>query len=510
MDADERMSFAEQVAALRDQADLSLAEVATAAHVARGYVRHIERGRRWPTQPVAKALDNALDAGGTLLAAWEVADALPRAVAVPADPEDRERVALAARHPRRVDAATVCALADVLAATRRLEDQIGSAAVLPGIRSNRALARSLLADARSPIRDRVGSLAGELHQYLGWLLAETGHTEQARVEFDAALALGVEIDDPDLTALALSFKGHLAWMGDDPHGVIALSRAACRDKRVFVAQHAYNAHQEARGWAMAGEPAEVDRTLGRADKLAEVTVARQADVPPSMYWYGSGFFTLQRGLTWHTLGDPRFAERAARELTNGLHELPDAERDSEWAAIFTVAAAEALTTAGEAERAVTHARQALAVCRTTRSTRLAHALHRAHTQMRETWPTHPAVRELGDEVRPLRGARAVATRRTRLVRRWSSLRPSGPRSPQGFVSASSTDPDTTTARPEGAQFGSRSRSAAIGRVCSSDRPILRIRVPRTDADTVSNSYGSEGWEFESLRARHPSGTTDQR
>jgi hypothetical protein len=150
---------------------------------------------------------------------------------------------------------------------------------------------------------------------------------------------------------------------------------------------------------MAGEPAEVDRALGRAEELAERTLAWQADLPPSMYWYGSGFFILQRGLTWHTLGDPRFAERAARELTNGLHELPDTERHSEWATIFTVAATEALTTAGEAERAVAHARQALAVCRATRSTRLARALHRAHTQMRDAWPTHPAVRELGDEIR---------------------------------------------------------------------------------------------------------------
>jgi hypothetical protein len=36
----------------RDQANLSLADVATAAHVARGYVcvHHIEHGLRWPTQ----------------------------------------------------------------------------------------------------------------------------------------------------------------------------------------------------------------------------------------------------------------------------------------------------------------------------------------------------------------------------------------------------------------------------------------------------------------------------
>ncbi len=327
---------------------------------------------------------------------------------VPADPNDRERLTLAARHPRRVDAATVCALADILAATRHIEDQIGSAGVLSGVRSNTALARNLLSNARPPIRDRLGSLTGELHQYLGWLLAETGYIEQARAEFDAALALGVEFDDPNLISLALSFKGHLAWMMNDPHGVVALSCAARRDERVFVAQHAFNAHQEARGWAMAGEPREVDRALVLADKLAERAVARQADTPPNLYWYGSGFFTLQRGLTWHTLGDIRFAERAVTELANGLHELPEAERDSEWAAIFVVAAVEALTTAGEAERAVAQAHQAMAVCRATRSTRLAHALRHAHTQMRDTWPTDAAVRELGDEIHLLSGTSWVS------------------------------------------------------------------------------------------------------
>jgi hypothetical protein len=168
---------------------------------------------------------------------------------------------------------------------------------------------------------------------------------------------------------------------------------------VFIAQHDYNAYQEARGWAMASEPGEVDRILGHADKLAECAVARQADAPPAMYWYGPASFTLQRGLTWHTLGDARFAERAVAELIEGLRELPDAERGSEWAAIFTVAVAEALTTTGDAEYAIEQARHALTVCRATRSTRLAHALRRAHTRMRNTWPTHAAVRDLGDEVR---------------------------------------------------------------------------------------------------------------
>jgi hypothetical protein len=130
-----------------------------------------------------------------------------------------------------------------------------------------------------------------------------------------------------------------------------------------------------------------------------------------MYWYSSGFFTLQRGLIWHTLKDARFAERAATELINGLHEMPEAERDSEWAAIFVVAAAEAFTTAGDAELALAHAHQALSVCRATKSTRLAGALQRAHTQMRGAWPTHAAVRELGDELLNCAMAESSCTRR---------------------------------------------------------------------------------------------------
>ncbi|MDQ3154929.1 MAG: hypothetical protein M3R63_25415 [Actinomycetota bacterium] len=144
--------------------------------------------------------------------------------------------------------------------------------------------------------------------------------------------------------MALSYKGHLAWMRGDAHEVVALSRAALRDGRVFVAQRAYNLHQQARGRAMAGDVAEVDRTLGRAADTAETAVARQAEAPEGMYWYGAGFFTLQRGLTWHTVRDNRYATRAAGELTSGLGELPDGERDSEWAAIFTVAAAESYPT----------------------------------------------------------------------------------------------------------------------------------------------------------------------
>ncbi|MGH3928743.1 MAG: hypothetical protein ACRDTF_02050, partial [Pseudonocardiaceae bacterium] len=333
-----------------------------------------------------------------LLDAWATADDESPA---PRDPDDRERLALAADHPRRVDGATVGALADVLAATRRLEDVAGSAAVLPAARRHLALARDFLADARLPVRDRIGALTGELHQYLGWLLTATGHHEQASAELDAALAIGVEFDDPDLTSLALSYKGTLAWIRRDAHEVIALSRAAGRDERVLITQHVFIAYQHARGWAMIGDVAEMDRALGRATELAGTAMAQQAEAPASVYWHGAAFFTMQRGLTSHMVPGNRYATRAAADLISGVGQLPDAERDSEWAADFTLAAAEAYADAGEPERAVDAARRVLAVCRATRSTRLSASLRKVYARLREGWPTVAAVRELGDEVRTL-------------------------------------------------------------------------------------------------------------
>src|SRR5581483_8169747 len=74
MDSHEREHFATELRRLRAHVGLSLGELAAQAHVNRGYVSHIEHGRRWPSRSVAAALDDALDARGVLLAAWTAGD----------------------------------------------------------------------------------------------------------------------------------------------------------------------------------------------------------------------------------------------------------------------------------------------------------------------------------------------------------------------------------------------------------------------------------------------------
>ncbi len=68
---DGRVGFAVEFARLRARAGVSYGELGAAAHVSRGYLHHVEHGRRWPSRPVVKAIDTALGADGELLVAWE-------------------------------------------------------------------------------------------------------------------------------------------------------------------------------------------------------------------------------------------------------------------------------------------------------------------------------------------------------------------------------------------------------------------------------------------------------
>ncbi len=125
----QRDAFATELRGLRASAGLSLAELAQAAHVNRGYIGHVEHGQRWPSRSLAIALDGALDARGTLLAAWEAADAA--ATPAPADPDEFERFEQALADPRRTDTAVVAHLCRILAEQRHAEDALGPRRLLP-------------------------------------------------------------------------------------------------------------------------------------------------------------------------------------------------------------------------------------------------------------------------------------------------------------------------------------------------------------------------------------------
>jgi hypothetical protein len=105
------------------------------------------------------------------------------------------------------------------------------------------------------------------------LIVASIHTP-APPKVDAVLSVIGLLPTPELRTAALlaPLRAEVTRRSGKGHSVISSvcpPYAAHRDERIFVAQHAFNAHQEARGWAMAGKSTEVDRLLGHADELAE-------------------------------------------------------------------------------------------------------------------------------------------------------------------------------------------------------------------------------------------------
>lgn len=396
----------DRIRAARERAGLSRPEVADAVaaqvyertgHVVgidAHYIAKLERGvMRWPNTAYRAALREVLHAHtDAALGLHLPAHPLPDSP----DPEVSERVALAAACPRRTDNTTVTAIAVTLASTRRLEDSVGVAAVWPSVQAQLILADSLLTGALGPARERLAGVAGEMHQYAGWLLLASGNESGAHHQLDTALALGVEIDHPDLVSMSLSFKGTVCLENGDAGSTIALSRAAVRDERIFIAQQAYNAFQEARGHGMAKDARGVERAAAKGEELAERSVQEQHNAPPGQYWYGEGFFDVQRGLAWHELRDPRHAARAALALDTGFAALPEAEQNSEWAAMFTLHAAEAHADSGDLERGADAALRTLRVARSAGSRPLEASVRRVHADWATLHPTAAAVRSLAD------------------------------------------------------------------------------------------------------------------
>ena len=166
-----RAAFAAELARRRADAELSLGKLAGLAHASRGYLHHIERGRRWPTVGVARALDTALEARGALLAAWDVGERA--AVPVSADPDEFERFERALADPRRTDAAVVGHLRRMLAEQRRAEDALGPRRLLPPVLAQVSVIDAMARDARGPIRRELLEVASHYDQFAAWMAQDT-------------------------------------------------------------------------------------------------------------------------------------------------------------------------------------------------------------------------------------------------------------------------------------------------------------------------------------------------
>ncbi|HMH91908.1 MAG TPA: helix-turn-helix transcriptional regulator [Streptosporangiaceae bacterium] len=382
------MGFAERLAELMAERGISGRGLARLLPCDRSYVSLLTQGKRRASPQMAARIDALLGAGGELAAL---------AAASETAPGDRERLAWAREHPRRVDLAAVESLAGVLAAQRHAEDTLGSAAILRPVMAHLAAVGDLVTEACGPVRAALVDVAGQWAQFAGWLNASVRKDATAIRLCDLALGWATEAGDVNMVSQVVSMKGHVAWMDGHPGPVIGLSQAAQRDPRAFAGQHAISAAQEARGHAMTGDADAAERKLDDAMASAQAADEQHEESPPWLYYHSPAYFQLQRGIVLgYFAKTPRYRDIALAALETGYAGLPPDEQASEWGAAYLVHMAAVHERSGDADRAAAVALDAARVVRQTGSPRLRGMLGPQHRRMAARWPDHPGVAMLGE------------------------------------------------------------------------------------------------------------------
>jgi len=314
-------------------------------------------------------------------------------------PENEERMIRAARNPRHHDPGVIDALSAVLNGQRRLEDAIGSEAVIGPAKAQLAIVKDLVTDARGDLRPKVVDIGSQWAQFAGWLHANTGHPDEANRLYGLALEWAAETDSPNMLATALNMQGHVAWLGGKVGPMVGLSRAAQRDTRISPGVRALAVQQEARAMALSGEAviSDLDRKFDEATALVTQAAEKPKEEPPWIYFFSSDYLIMQRGLAYRLLGH---YEGASELLSEGLAAIPSEMRKSEWiASHYLLQLAATHAKAGDIHQACELIKEANLVATQTGSTRLRKDLAGLGTRMAAKWPDNPEVLELTELLR---------------------------------------------------------------------------------------------------------------
>lgn len=308
----ERAEFAAELARRRADAGLSLANVADRAHINRGYLHNVEHSRRWPTEAVARALDTALDAGGTLLATWQAADQVPRARID--DGQPTELLELAARAQASDVSQTTLELLDTSVDTlaRSYTRQRPEDLLLSVRTSARQINRLLEGRATLDQRRRLLMTAAWLALLAATLHVDLGQRGAATFARNVAGSLGHETEHDELGAWAVEIDTWTALVDQD---WIRAAKLACAGEALAPSGSSAAvqlAAQSARAAARLGDGPEVRAALRRCVAALD---RQSQDRPHDHHFYFDGSkLDLYTGTTLAWIGDPA-AETYARHVT---------------------------------------------------------------------------------------------------------------------------------------------------------------------------------------------------
>lgn len=381
--------FGERMRALLRQRGLSFRALAARTYHGKSHLHDLAVGRKAPTPDVARRIDDALGAGGTLAAladpdaaaappAWgdgwhradaeHLADMLTRSAPTPGNAAALAHQWLIADPPqlyelragRRVGHATVERVEHRVAQLRRLDDHIGGHQTYALVTAELSATADLLRAGAytEPVGRRLLSAAADLCQLGGFIAADTGRRGDARRLYLAGMRAGHAAGDPATAGNNLSALAYLEANIGDPREAVTLARTAYVGARAAAdpAGRALLLERAAWAHARAGDAGPAERTLGSVDDA--YAQHRPGEAAPWAYWLTPDEVEIMAGRVWTQLRRPLRAVPILRRAVARYGD--DVPRET---ALYLTWLAEALVQAGEVDEAADAAVRALRLAR---------------------------------------------------------------------------------------------------------------------------------------------------
>lgn len=394
------MDFAAELRRLMTERGISGRALARAAYCDPALVCRIRTGKQQPSRKTAALLDDALGAGGKLLALAGpdrrsvLAGGLLAGALLGISPDLAERLEWTARHPPAIDAAAVDSLADVLLGQRHATDAFGSAVMLAPALAQLAVVESLVKQVRGPLRLSLVNVAQQVSQFAAFQHRQVGDSAGDRGRLAQTLEWATEIGDHTMIATVLLNRGEAALLDGDAGTVVGLAQTVQRDTAAAAGPRAHGADLQARGHALAGDVAAAERCLGQAAELA-TGLGDHDDRHPWLHWMSPTDMQCKRGVSFGFLADdPRCHDLAVAELETGYQALPDEQRLTAWGAKYPAHLAVVHARAGDVGQACAMALQAARIARRTGPSLARRLVDQVHADLTERYPADPRVAEL--------------------------------------------------------------------------------------------------------------------
>ncbi|HEX5405822.1 MAG TPA: helix-turn-helix transcriptional regulator [Pseudonocardiaceae bacterium] len=364
----ERPTFGSELRRRRQQAELSLTQLAKQVHYSKGYLSKIESGGKAPNPTLVRLCDAAVGAQGALIAVAAQSSSADTDTDASADLDTGTwQMWLSPGGSGRFGHTDGASVDDTLAFAptfgadpasvlplfrahfdnaRSLGQVLSPALVLPGLIGN---THTLTGIARhAPVGDgALWRLAAQFAEFVGWMVQELGEDRTAMWWTTRAVRMAAIGGDESLRPYSLFRRTDITLFGAaDPLRTLELAQQAQADPAATARVRGLAAEREAQGYALLGDPDACFRALDRSATLLDEAKQASTGAPVLGTTRTPDPTILARGWCLFDLGRPA---DAAELLETGIDRFaPGASRAR---ARYAMRTALAHITADEVERA---------------------------------------------------------------------------------------------------------------------------------------------------------------